>query len=206
MEKNLPEFLAKAAKVKDPAERAVRIAAVLAQALRDIGQDPVLVGGAAVEFYTQGGYSTQDIDLLAPGGPELIEVMKRLGFAKFGKDFFHRKLKIYVEFPGASLDPQARFQEIRIGDQHLRIIALEDLIVDRLAAFKFWQSAIDGTNAILLMELENLDEARLMSRARQEKVADALGAVRRVREEAVRKNLDPKAGNQLLLRKMRELK
>ena len=49
----LKSELISAAKLKEPAERSIRIAAIIAEALRSIGQDPILVGGAAVEFYTQ---------------------------------------------------------------------------------------------------------------------------------------------------------
>lgn len=198
--------MAAAAKIKDSAERAVGIAAVLARALRQVGQDPVLVGGAAVEFYTQGGYSTEDIDMVAPGGADLVKTMEQLGFEKMGKDFIHEPLKVYVEFPGASLGPDERFQEIQMGGQHLRIISVEDLIVDRLASFKFWQSAIDGTNAMLLLELENIDETRLLFRARQENTEDALGSIRALKDEVIRKKLNKEKGSRLLLKKMKALK
>lgn len=200
------KLLLKAARVKDPAERAVRIAAALAQALRQVGQDPILVGGSAVEFYTQGAYSTNDIDMVAPGGPPLVKVMEQLGFEKIGKDFFQPDLKVYVEFPGRALGKGERFQEINMGDQKLKIISVEDLIVDRLAAFKFWQSAIDGTNAMLLLELENVDEERLDSQAQRAEVTDALQSVREIKNEVVRKKLKPDAGNQLLIKKMKTLK
>lgn len=199
------ELLRKAARVKDPAERAIRIAATLAQALRQVGQDPILVGGAAVEFYTQGGYSTNDIDMVAPGGPPLVRVMGQLGFKKIGKDFFQPDLKIYVEFPGRALGKGERFQEIKMGDQKLKILSIEDLIVDRLAAFKFWQSAIDGTNAMLLLELDHVDEERLNARAKQAGVNDALLSVKEVKTEVIRKNLKPEAGNQLLIKRMKAL-
>ncbi len=198
--------LAGAASLKDPAERGVSIASVIAEALRTVGQDPVLVGGAAVEFYTQGGYSTDDIDMLTEGGPELVGVMESLGFTKFGKDYVNEGQKIYVEFPGRS--PQAKERDIRIkiGGRYLRIISIEDLIVDRLAAFKFWQSAIDGLNAMKLLEIGEADEDRLEERAGQEEVRDALRSIEELREEVIRKKIPPEQANLLLKKKMRALK
>lgn len=182
------------------------IAAIIAEALRGIGQDPILVGGSAVEFYSQGGYSTADIDLVAEGGPGLTEIMKELDFHKFGKDFVNQKLKIYVEFPSPSLKPQENFQKIKVGDKTLSIISVEDLIVDRLNAFKFWGSAIDGINAMLLLEMGSFEESHLEIRAQQEEVLDALQGVREVREEIIRKKMSRDQGNQLLLKKMKALK
>lgn len=65
---NLNKKLDKAITIKDSAERIAMIGAALAEALRSQGQDPILVGGAAVEFYTRGGYSTEDLDFVAEGG------------------------------------------------------------------------------------------------------------------------------------------
>lgn len=202
----LKSDLARAAKVKDPAERSIRIATVLTKALAQINREPILVGGAAVEFYTQGGYSTSDIDMVAPGGPELVRVMEDLGFEKLGKDFVEQQLKIYVEFPGSALKPNERYQEIRIGDTLLKIISLEDLIVDRLCAFKFWQSAVDGINAMVLLDLGPLDEDHLKKRYQEEDVVDAIVAVREIREQVIRKRLNKNQGDQLLLERMKKLK
>lgn len=191
---------------KKGAERAVIIAAVIAEALRPIDQDPVLVGGAAVAFYTQGGYATADIDLVAPGGAPLIQVMTDLGFKKIGKDFVDNKRKIYVEFPSRSLKPFEQADQLKIHQHTLRIISIEDLIVDRLCAYKFWQSAIDGLNALLLLELGRAEEKRLLKRAEEDDVSDALRAVQQVREEAIRKNLSKPRANRLLEGRMRELR
>jgi len=198
--------LAEAAATKDPAQRSLQIAAVIAETLREIGQDPVLVGGAAVEFYTRGGYSTADIDMLAEGGSELQAAMKRLGFERLGKDYVQEKLRIYVEFPGRELQASESAIVLKVGTRKLRIISIEDLIVDRLAAFKFWQSAIDGLNAIMLLEMGEEDAGRVERRARESLVEDALFAVRMVREQSIRRKLSNADANCLLEEEMKKLK
>jgi len=203
---DLNRALKQASALRDPAQRSVQIAAVLAEALQEVGQDPVLVGGAAVEFYTRGGYTTADIDMLAEGGEDLVEVMTRLGFEKFGKDFSHSSLKIYVEFPGRQLQATETAIRLRIGERSLRIISIEDLIVDRLAAFKYWQSAVDGVNAMKLLEVGGEDRARLLARVREEDVEDALRAVQAVREAVLRRKLSKTLANRLLETEMRKLK
>ena len=203
---NLKKELASAAKIKESWERAVAISAIIAETLRTIHQDPILVGGTAVEFYTQGAYSTADIDMITEGGPELVRLMSELGFKKYGKDFAHPHLKIYIEFPGHSLGDSEKDKIIKIGKRYLRIISIEDLIVDRLAAFKFWKSAIDGVNALLLLELGEADLARVEQRTKEEEVDDAFMAVQEVLEAVIRKKLPRNEANQLLKQKMRSLK
>lgn len=198
--------LKKAASLSEPVERNVLIAAIIAEALRSVSQDPILVGGVAVEYYTQGGYSTADIDLVSAGGRDLVQVMESLGFEKIGKDFIQKTLKIYIEFPSRHLKASELSSKIRIGKKILRIISLEDLLVDRLCAFKFWQSAVDGLNSLLLLENSELDEDRLDARAKEEEVLDALHLLQELREEIIRKKIPPKKASLILEKQMKRLK
>lgn len=193
---SLREKLQKAAAEKTPAKRGIRVAAVLAEALREIGQDPILVGGAAAEFYTEGGVATEDIDMLAPGGPSLWKVMDQLGFTRRGKDFIHEPLKLYVEFPGEGLGRGERSDIVDVQGTPLRIISIEDLVVDRLCAYKFWKSGLDGVGALLLLETGRADRARLRDRARQEDVGDALDWLQNLFEEVFRKKLTKSQASQ----------
>lgn len=200
---SLKKELAGAARLKDRAERGARLASVIAEALRPSGRDPVLVGGAAVEFYTQGEYTTSDIDMIAEGGKDLVEIMTGLGFQKIGKDFVDRRNKIYVEFPGASLKPSERTRRIQVGSKTFRIISIEDLIVDRLNAFKFWRSLMDGANVLMLLELGEADETRLKERSSEEDVLDALISLQKIREEVIRKKLSREKADALLAKAVR---
>ena len=47
----------------DLLERALRLAGLVTQLFREAGWDLVVVGGSAVEFYTEGSYMSGDIDL-----------------------------------------------------------------------------------------------------------------------------------------------
>lgn len=195
---NLKSLLRKASGEKDLARRGVRVAAVIAEALRQIGEDPVLVGGAAVEFYTDGNYATKDIDMIATGGPSLWNVMKELGFKKRGKDFINEDLEIYIEFPSATLNPGEKSDQIDVEGIFLKIISLEDLIVDRLAAYKFWKSGIDGLNALFLLELGKSDMQRLRERAGAKEIQDALDWVLKIYEEVFRKKLSKTSASKKL--------
>jgi predicted nucleotidyltransferase len=196
----LRKRMARAAAEKDPALRGVRIAAVVARALGEAGIEPTLVGGAAVAFYTEGRHTTRDVDLVAPSGPTVDEAMRRLGLRRRGKDYLSEDRTVYVELPSAALGPTERTDVIEIDGVALRIISIEDLIVDRLCAFKFWKSGIDGLNALILLELGTADRARVESRAGEEDVLDALDHVEDVLERAVRTNLSPDEASDLLNR------
>jgi len=170
----LRKNLQRAAAEKDPALRGVRIAAVVARALGEAGLEPTLVGGAAVAFYTEGNYTTQDVDLVAPSGPRADGAMQRLGLLKRGKDYVSEDGAIHVGLPSA--------------------------VVDRLCAFKFWKSGIDGLNALIMLELGRADRSRVESRAGEENVLDALDHVEDVLETALRTDLSPGQASDLLNR------
>ncbi len=190
--------LEKASKEKDDALRGVKIASVISDALKEIDEKPILVGGAAVAFYTDGRYTTKDIDLIAVGGKELEKIMNQLGFVKYGKDFINNKLKIYIEFSSEILGATEKFAEISVDGRNLNIISIDDLIVDRLCAFKFWKSEIDGLNAMILIELGCNNIERTERRAREDDVLDVLDHVNRVKEKVVREQIDSKRATQLL--------
>lgn len=183
----LQSLLKKASEEKELAKRGIKIAAVIAEALRQIGENPVLVGGVAVEFYTEGGYATKDIDMVAVGGKPLQAVMQELGFERRGKDYLNKNLQIYIEFPSEALNASEKYDEVDVDGIPLRIISIEDLIVDRLCAYKFWRSFADGLAALLLLELGKIDSARLKIQAERREVLDALETISKIYEEAFRK-------------------
>lgn len=198
--KKLQDKIKRASKEKDRALRGVKVAAVISEALKEIGIDPILVGGSAVAFYTEGKYTTHDIDMISPSGKDIEEVMGRLGFSKFGKDYSNKQLKIYVEFPSDALGPTEKVNIIKVGTSRLKIISIEDLIVDRLCAFKYWGSTVDGVNALIMLELGIAKKARVEDRAREEDVLDALDFVENALERIIRTKLTPKQASELLAR------
>jgi hypothetical protein len=173
--------LAEAALTDDAGARTLRLAAVLTEALTAVGVRPILVGGGAVEVYTRAAYMTADLDFVAPSGAATRAVMESLGFVRQGRVWYVAELGIVVEFPSSTLAP-ARATEIEVDGIEVAIIAIEDLIVDRLAAWKYWRWHPDGVAAGLLLSIhaDRIDEKRLQSRSEEEDVADALDAVRDV--------------------------
>jgi hypothetical protein len=116
----------------------------------DKGSAPVLVGGAAVELYTLGAYTTGDLDLVGTVTPEAAAALADAGFERQGRHWIHEEAQVFVEFPGAALGPNEKASWLELEGHRVRIISAEDLLVDRLGAWEYWQSAVDGLNALLL--------------------------------------------------------
>ena len=187
-------------KIDDRPTRGIKIAALISEALKTIDIDPVLVGGSAVAFYTEGKYTTDDIDMVAPSGPDVQKIMTLLGFIKTGKDFINKELGIYIEFPSEFLGPTEKTSTITIKGHDLTIISIEDLIIDRLASFKYWKSTVDGVNALMMLELGIANKARVEKRAREEDVLDALDYIENALELIIRKKLSTEEATEKLNR------
>lgn len=173
--------LANAAAVKDFPERHLEIAAILTEALQTVGVHPIVVGGGAVEFYTGGEYATGDLDLIAPEGRELAVVMSALGFEKRGKSWTHEQRSIFVEFPNTQLRPNEEWVAIRYGNVDIRMVSPEDLVVERLRSFKFWNATVDAVNALVLMgSWPQFDTRKATVKAAKEEVRDAFEGLQEI--------------------------
>jgi hypothetical protein len=170
--------LGAAAGLTDISERHLEIAAILTEALQTVGVHPIVVGGAAVEFYTGGEYATGDLDLIAPEGRELAVVMSALGFEKRGKSWTHEAKSIFVEFPSPVLRSNEEWIVCRHGHVDIRIVSPEDLVVERLRSYKFWGATVDAVNALVLMgAVPTFDVKRASLKASKEDVRDAYDGI-----------------------------
>ena len=130
-----------------------------------------------MEIYTRSAYTTHDLDFVAAPSDALDRAMLELGFTRVGRHWIHEPFRLAVEFPGTVLYP-AESVAIDVDGLQLHVIAIEDLIVDRLASWKYWRWHADGAAAALLLaQHPDLDVARLEERAATEDVEDALAAL-----------------------------
>lgn len=105
-------------------------------------ETPVLVGGAAVEFYTGGAVTSGDFDLVTPYQQALETSLIELGFVSPGEPgmlhggVIHPTLGLAVQVvSGQLMDGKADRERIRIVEvdgAEVGIIAIEDLIADRM--------------------------------------------------------------------------
>ena len=78
----LKQELEEASQIEERGERALAITAVLQKACSPYHLYPVLVGGAAVEIYTQGLYASGDIDYVLPTSDEVKAILRVPGFKR----------------------------------------------------------------------------------------------------------------------------
>jgi len=61
--RQIQEALADISREQDPAVKSLKLASVCSSVFRERGIDLVLVGGSAIEFFTEGAYTSGDVDL-----------------------------------------------------------------------------------------------------------------------------------------------
>lgn len=175
------DLVALLAGIADPLERRLAFVGLLSQAIeRAGGTPPVIVGGQAVEFYTAGGYTTVDIDVAGASEP-IAETLAAWGFERSGRHWYEEALGLVIEAPTAQLDVEAagHVLEVEVRGVVTRLIGIEDLIVDRLAACVHWSDAEScmWARALVQAHVERIDVAYLRQRAAAEDVAGVLEAV-----------------------------
>jgi hypothetical protein len=170
--------------IEDPVKRRALFIGLLTQEVkRRGGKEPIVVGGLSLEIYTQGSYTTGDIDIKAQ--KDILEaVLKGWGFIKKGRIWVNEYLDIYIDWLGSSLDEgplaEERVNTIIVGDDlEVKIISIEDLIIDRLNAVKFWKDEDSLIWAKVLVKVkeatgEPLDREYLKERALKEGTLELL--------------------------------
>ena len=133
-----------------------------------------LVGGQAVETYTAGQFLTGDIDVTTSDSATTQKVLKSLGFEEIGMIWLNKPLGIAFHIVGYF--PPERSRTIRIGPYKARIVGVEELILDRLSAAKFWNIPADYEKAKVLYDNfeKQIDKDYLREIAKKKKVDDLL--------------------------------
>jgi predicted nucleotidyltransferase len=155
----LQKLIDTATATKDKLERQIYVAAVISSAFEKKGIQTVLVGGAVVEYYTAGGYTTADIDMILPPleKQEIETVMKKLGFERFEdyRHWLHPHIPVPVEFPPGPLQVGhlliQEVNEIEVEKIKLKILKVEDILLDRLIMAQEWKDLQAQIQAEMLM-------------------------------------------------------
>lgn len=165
-------------------EAALRLFAQVSEAMHRRGfQRPVLVGGAAAEFWSGSAISTGDFDLCTTRQDVIDEEMARAGFVRpsgpgaYLKGWVHPGLKLGFEAVAeVPMDGSVDHAHIRlvqpVGETALfRVISVEDLIADRMGQYA------SGTAN------DRIDQARILLALHPDAEMDYLE--RRIREESM---------------------
>ncbi|MGQ0536206.1 MAG: hypothetical protein ACT4PT_09050 [Methanobacteriota archaeon] len=139
------------------------------------GTRAVLVGGALVEFYTAGAYTTGDLDLIGDRDAAAT-LLLAAGFRADRRYFVHDRYELAVELPKDRLRKTETVVELDFEGYRIPAVTVEDAIVDRLLAAKFWKSQTDWEQAILLYAAHRtrLDRDALAKKAAPNEVGDIL--------------------------------
>jgi len=157
---NIQKLLRRAAKTRKKLEKQLYVAAAISASFEEKGIHAVLVGGTVVEYYTAGGYTTGDIDMVLPPleKREFEKVMQELGFERFEdyRHWFHPKISIPVEFPPGPLQighlSVQEVNEIDIEKIKLKILKVEDILLDRLILAQEWKDLQAQAQSEMLMD------------------------------------------------------
>ncbi|HEX2254089.1 MAG TPA: UbiD family decarboxylase [Thermoanaerobaculia bacterium] len=143
------------AREANPTRKKLVALALLGDRLSEDGIRPVLVGGAAVELYTSGGYATKDVDLALPLCPEVEAAFDELGFTRQGRYWYRADLDLLFEAPAPADLPgeDAPRTVVDVEGMPVYVLGLEDLILDRLRGWVHWRSDEDGRWARRLVQL-----------------------------------------------------
>jgi hypothetical protein len=169
-------------------EKHVFFLSILAQALEEQGHmPPFVVGGNAVEIYTQSSYATKDLDIKCHY--ETLEfVANALGFRKVNRQHFSKELGLYIDWLGDA--PKAPHENDKLAIETsaengavFRVIAPEDIIIARLNEAKHWNNddarlwAEQVAETALRMD-RNFDWSHINKRAAEEDIVDEVEALR----------------------------
>ncbi len=145
--------------------------------LEEEGIKTVLSGGSCVEIYSQGKYTSDDIDLIDRfngGHTKIKNVMFQLGFKEHNRYFIHEDTRYFIEFPRGPLGVgDAPVNEIASRESEtgiLRLLTPNDCIKDRLAAYYHWDDPQSLEQAIWVAQQNkfNMDSIKEWSRNEKE--------------------------------------
>jgi len=127
-------------------------AQLISAALRSLGvAPPILVGGFAVELYLGGGYTSSDIDMVSSAtSAEISEALTPLGYERASdrRHWFNEAKGVLVEFPSSQLEgDETRCRMLG----KVKVISVEDLLIDRLRAALSWKDRSSYEQAAALI-------------------------------------------------------
>ncbi|NWF52878.1 MAG: hypothetical protein HXY47_07335 [Nitrospirae bacterium] len=152
------EIIEKIRQTESPLKRQLLMVALITNLLIEKGKEaPIVIGGCALSYYSREVYFTADIDLAYADREALDDVLNSIGFAKKGRYWINENLKIAVEVTASILiDEESPIEVVELDeDLQCMIIGIEDLLIDRLNACKYWKSEIDCEMVELLLKRYN---------------------------------------------------
>ena len=145
------------------------LAAYVCSELEKEGIETVLSGGSCVEIYSQGKYTSDDIDLIDRyngGHTKIKNIMISMGFREHNRYFVHNDTSLFLEFPRGPLGvgdaPVYHIAEKEEETGILKLLTPTDCIKDRLAAYFHWDDLQSLEQALWVSEKNefNIDSVK----------------------------------------------
>lgn len=154
---------------------AEELAAHVCQTLGDAGITVTLTGGACVAIWSDGAYTSKDLDFVEQGvvpRREIRRVMVDMGFSEENRYFTHPDTEFYVEFPSGPLavgdQPVQDVALRKLPTGTLRLLTPTDCVKDRLSAWFHWNDRQALAQAALVARATTVNMADLRRWAKQE--------------------------------------
>ena len=178
-------FAARLGREPNELKRKMLLLGYLSERLSVVKAVLFLVGGQAVETYSAGVFVTGDIDVTTTNTAATEELLSKLGFAKEGMIWLNPRLGMAVQIVSSYPRRSLRARTFVVEGYSVKVVGVEDLIIDRLAAAKFWKSERDFEQARALFESfrDSIDSAYLDETAREEMVTDFLSRIKEKRSK-----------------------
>lgn len=130
---------------QDPTLKAQKLASLVSAAFRERGIELVVVGGSAIEFYTEGAYASGDVDLcvLSPARPIPLRVRQEV-MGELGAEGGPRSWEVaglFVDLLGI-VEKEARtpVRQLKGPSGIVNLIDPEELLVERVLVSVYPQS------------------------------------------------------------------
>ncbi|MBX7148522.1 hypothetical protein K1X76_05505 [bacterium] len=173
----------------ETAKQQIALAAILADEFKKYKIPLTVVGGAAVQFYTDAQYTTHDVDAILYGDDSKTVdlVMNSLGFKRTSsyRHFEHPDFPFVVEFPPSPIEVGFRHISevnlIKMGEYAVQVIKVEDIIMDRIIAGVEWKSShhLDQARLLWTKNKKHIDKKYLTEFAKQEGYLDTLEEIKK---------------------------
>lgn len=162
----------------DHRDQMLGVVSAVQTALSDLRLRPVIVGGSAVEYWTD-AYTSYDIDVLLPTTDEIHDRLAALGFEPRadGRHWALPGSQVLWEMPGSDLAPDDGAVDVPApSGERVLVLRCEDILVHRLEEFVATGHRDVAQQALALIIRPDLDRRRLFERARASHVEDAVAA------------------------------
>lgn len=152
----------------NPVEERLCIAAAIQEEMKKFANSVIVVGGSAVEFYSAASYMTKDLDFIAKDTHNINLVMSNLGFKNDQSIWYHDDTTVIIEFPkGPLVGDENKAINVETPFGEVKLIGVEDIIIDRASAVKFWNDSSEWTEYLMLTHFDELDKQYLFDQAKE---------------------------------------